>query len=249
MSNKRGSRGSKKKDAVVLKIRNEAQLQRTLDLRNVVGEKPIINEFMPSYMAHLEEAERAASIALAMRWRYGKNWSKHMMYECMGEDFPSDDLDYSPYEEIYDGLGSKTARELKALNKKLFKRQNKNSKGKGKKRYSHMDDLDDENNYDEPEKYIKFYEDIENELSAREFYSLKSFNDFCADNGYIMSTTDYNNLMQWSVIHCCLDPISVEYGDKEIITDNSYGGLYWTVSEDITKHDEYSGIDESADLM
>ena len=64
-----------------------------------------------------------------------------------------------------------------------------------------------------------------------------------------MSTTDYNNLMQWSVIHCCLDPISVEYGDKEIITDNSYGGLYWTVSEDITKHEEYSGVDEDADLM
>ena len=48
--------------------------------------------------------------------------------------------------------------------------------------------------------------------------------------------------MNNSVIHCCLDPISKESGENEIITDTSYGGLYWTVSDDITKKSEQSAL-------
>jgi hypothetical protein len=32
-----------------------------------------------------------------------------------------------------------------------------------------------------------------------------------------------------------LDPIDLEYDENTIITDNSYGGLYWTVEADLTK--------------
>lgn len=228
MSKKRGSRGSKSHDVVLLKARNEAQLQRTLDLCGVVGEKPLINDYMESYMSRLAEEERRESaLDLAYRWRYGKHWSDAMIYDCMGED------DY-PIDVCFDDLGNYSVRELKALNKKLFKRQSRGNKKRNRRRYH----VDDEDVYDEPEKLIKFYSDIENELSVREFHSLKEFNDFCADNGYIMSATDYNNLLNWSVVHCCLDPISEEYGETEIITDNSYGGLYWTVSEDIVKEEQ-----------
>jgi hypothetical protein len=80
-------------------------------------------------------------------------------------------------------------------------------------------------------------------MSVREFYSLKEFNDFCADKKYIISPTDYNNLVNLQVVHCCLDPISLEYGENEIITDNSDGALYWNVSEDVTKHEESSLAD------
>jgi hypothetical protein len=263
MSNKRGKRGSTKskaKFAVQLKIRNEEQLQRTLDLRGVKEDKPRINDVILKIAERLDEEERQEMLAMARRWQRGGDWSKSMIYDCMGEDYPGwdDEEGYDPYEEIFDGICHKGSRKLKELNKKLFKRLNKGNKRGGKKknhgsedddfwknrhtmfRNGEWSDDDNEDNYEDPYKCIKFYSDIENEMSVREFYSLKDFNDFCGENGYILSTTDYNNLLNWSVVHCCLDPISEEYGEHEIITDNSYGGLYWTVSEDLTKEDAMS---------
>ena len=264
MSNKRGKRGStkSKKFAVVLKIRNEEQLQRTLDLRGVKEDRPHINDVIERIAERIEREREAEMLAMARRWKRGgiEGWPSCMMYECMGEYFPGydDEEGYDPYEEIFDGLAHKGSRKLKELNKKLFKRMNKGGKkGKGKHRGSEeddfwenrhtmfrngewSDDLDNEDNYEDPYKCIKFYSDIENEMSVREFYSLKEFNDFCAENKYIIGATDYNNLVNWSVVHCCLDPISLEYGENEIITDNSYGALYWTVAEDVTKQEQNS---------
>jgi len=251
MSNKRGKRGGDKSEfAVQLKVRNKEQLQRTLDLCNVSGIKPVINNVIGSIINRLEDERQKEMFALARKWRNG--WPSNLMsYECMGEDYPSDDdYGYNIFDDII-GCGS---RRLKYLNKKLFK--GKKSKGKKKNRGSEEDDywnnrhtmykngewsdddLDDEDYHEDSYKCIKFYPDIENEMSVREFYSLKEFNDFCSENGYLLSTTDYNNLVNWSVVHCCLDPISEEYGEHELITDNSYGGLYWTVSEDITKEEQ-----------
>ena len=259
MSNKRGSRGrSKSSNVVVLKIRNEAQLQRTLDLSNVVGDKPIINDVMARIISRLDEEHRQELLAVARRWTGG--WSDAMIYDCMGEDdYPGFD-DEEAILERYNGKMS--ARHLKALNKKLFKRMGK-GKGErkaGKKKYNRgsedmddfwknrhtmyrngeLDSLDDEDNYEDGYKCIKFYDDIENELCFREFDSLKSFSDFCQTKGYRVGTVDYNNLVNNTVVHCCLDPISKEYGENEVITDNSYGALYWTVSDDLTKKAESS---------
>ena len=268
MSNKRGKRGSSKdKFTVQLKVRNEEQLQRTLDLRGIHGDKPHINDIIEKIVERLDDEERQKMLAMARNWRGGKSWSRGMLYECMGEDYPGyddDDVSYDPYEEIFDGLGRKGSRKLKELNKKLFKRMNKGERKGGKKKYKNRgsedddfwdnrktmftqgewsDDLDNEDNYEDQYKCIKFYSDIENEMSVREFYSLKDFNDFCAENNYLISTTDYNNLVNWSVVHCCLDPISLEYGENEVITDNSYGALFWSVSDDITKEEQNSNIE------
>ena len=161
----------------------------------------------------------------------------------MGE-YPDDD-----YEDIFYALSGKSNRKLKLLNKKLFKKPKKKYRGSEDDEDDYWNNRhtmfthgewndEDEDEYEEPYKCIKFYTDIENELSVREFYSLKEFNDFCTDNGYFISTVDYNNLVNWTVVHCCLDPISEEYGEHDLITDNSYGALYWTVSEDITKESE-----------
>ncbi len=265
MSNKRGKRGSSKnKFTVQLKVRNEEQLQRTLDLRGIHGDKPHINDIIEKIVGRLDDEERQKMLAMARNWRGGKSWSRGMLYECMGEDYPGyedEDVSYDPYEEIFDGLGCKCSRKLKELNKKLFKRMNKGERKGSKKKYKNhgsedddfwdnrktmftqgewSDDLDNEDNYEDQYKCIKFYSDIENEMSVREFYSLKEFNDFCAENNYLINSTDYNNLVNWSVVHCCLDPISLEYGENEIITDNSYGALFWSVSDDITKEEQNS---------
>lgn len=253
MSNKRGKRGRPKKFAVSLKITNEAQLQRTLDLCNVKGEKPHINDIIGVIVDRLEREEAAKSLALGKKWRkkaaliYG--YPSSMFYDCMGEDdYPGFD-DCGGY-DVFDGLGHKSSKELKRLNKKLFKGNKGNMKHSvdnlwserfsaiSNGNYRNNVDLDNEEDYEESYKCIKFYSDIENELSCREFDSIKSFSDFCGSHGYMLSPTDYNNILNLSVVHCCLDPISLEYGDNEIITDNSYGALYWTVSEDISKHEE-----------
>jgi len=267
MSKNRGKRGSGSKSvfAVQLKIRNEEQLNRTLNLLGVKDIKPTINDAVYRMIPRLEEEHRLELLEAAKRWSKQYGWpSDAMLYDCFGEDYPGcDDDNYSPYEEIDESLYAKGSRKLKALNKKLFKKSKRGDKKRGKHRGSEDindywsnrhsmfrngewsdDDLDDENNYDEPYKVIKFYSDIENEMGVQEFYSLSEFSKFCEEKGYNVSITDYNNLLNWSVIHCCLDPISLEYDEHDIITDNSYGALYWTVTEDITKQ---SGSESPAD--
>lgn len=261
MSKNRGKRGSGSKSvfAVQLKVRDTEQLNRTLNLLGVKDEKPVINDVVYRMIPRLEEEHRLEMLEMVKRWHKEYGWpSDAMLYDCFGGEYPADDeYGYDPYEEIFDGVSSKSSRKLKALNKKLFKKSKKHDKKYGKHRGSEDvddywsnrhsmfrngewsdDDLDNEDNYDEPYKVIKFYEEIENEMGVREFYSLKEFNEFCEEKGYNVSTTDYNNLVNWSVIHCCLDPISLKYGENDIITDNSYGALYWTVSDDMTKHSE-----------
>ena len=228
---------------------NIQRMQKTLDLSDIEGEKPCINRVMIPIQERIDEEERQKALRLAKEWQKRiKNggWSERMIYDCMGED------DYLDDEAAY----VLNPKQLKRLNKKLYGGKNsskRGSRGKGKKNkenlycgydddywenrnsmYSHGEwSDDDEDNYEEAYKKIKFYPDITNELSVIEFNSLKEFSDYCDEHGYAVGTTDYDNLKNWSVIHCCLDPIDLEYGDFAIITDNSYGGLYWTVEQDL----------------
>ena len=226
---------------------NEARLEATLGLVDVSDEKPTIDGIMTSIMERYEEEERIKSIRLAQSWAK-RGWPNSMIYDCMGEeDYPVD----------IEGL---TAKEIKKLNKRLYGKNKSNSysekKGKKRGRPSKksliMEDSDDfwenrdtmfrhgewsedleEEGYESGYKKINFYPDITNEMSVVEFDSLKEFNDYCSEHGYVVGETDYSNLKNWSVIHCCLDPIDKEYGDYAIITDTSYGGLYWTVEPDL----------------
>ena len=246
MFRNRGRRGSSVSHSsvgiVMTKVRNTEQLERTLDLRGIIGEKPIINAIMPTIMERLDEEERMRILATARRWQQGGGDS--MLYNCMGEEIMDLDNEYDFYGYLNRKNGSKK------LGKKLLKRLTSGKRSKKKEKdvvYSSYpeDDYwlnrdtmftngewsDVEDGYSEPYKCIKFYGDIENELSVREFYSLKEFNDFCTSNGYNVSIVDRNNLFNWSIVHCCLDPVSMEYGEYDIITDNSYGALYWSVSE------------------
>lgn len=217
------------------------QLHRTLSLEGVVGDKPCINDIMELMRERLEREHEEE-----MR-RMIENWSQGMIYDCMGEDDCL--LDPETMQELY--LQSHMSpKHLKALNKRAYKNGIKSQKGSGKKsskknRY-YYDELLDDDYYEPSEKIIKFYYDIENELNVREFDNLADFESFCADEGYDIPSVDYNNLLNGVEIHCCLDPVDLEYGDKTIITDNSYGGLYWTVNEDVDKYLEVLGKREVA---
>ena len=231
---------------------NLLRLQKTLDLSDVNGHKPCINAVMVPISERLDEEEREAALKRALEWQ-NRGWPSSMLYDCMGEDYYEDE----------DGSIILNPKNLKKLNKRLYgdkkKSTKRGSRGKGKKTdyvtyqdedeywenrqslYTHGEWSDDEDNYEEGYKKIKFYPDITNEMSVIEFDSLKKFNDFCDERGYLVGTTDYENLKNWGTVHCCLDPIDLEYGEFAIITDTSYGGLYWTVEKDLpedVKHPE-----------
>lgn len=78
-------------------------------------------------------------------------------------------------------------------------------------------------------KSIIFYPDITNELSYKEFHSVKEFNDFCDKENIYVPRFDASNIGYWSEIHCCLDLGDLEYGEKTLVTDRNYDVLYWSV--------------------
>lgn len=79
---------------------------------------------------------------------------------------------------------------------------------------------------------IYFYEDYHNSAERLEFNSFKEFDDFCIDRGYQIPQYSRHLLLTSPVSHCCVDPLCEKYGfDKEITVDDSYGALFYAVSE------------------
>lgn len=225
----RGSRGGSKKkvmsSSVGILIPDDAQLERTLGLVGVDGKnKPCINDLMCAIVERLEREQKAADAEYYSRW-YDRYGDESIFFDSYGEDdFPDDD--YPHY-----GLSKK---EMKRLMKGIGKQGRKKGKSKGKRhRHIDFDDEDIYNNVDSEWKEINFYPEIDNELSVIQFHSIKEFSDYCEENEISVGNIDGDNLMNWDRIHCCLDPLSLKYGEKGLITDTSYGALYWTVADDI----------------
>ena len=224
------------------------RMQKTLDLEGVdIKLKPHINDIMPAVEERLDEEERQRNIRIA------RQWAKSGVVLNPGL-FDGSDYGFEDEEEYFAYL-----RNQKKLQKKNKKESKRGSRGRGgRKKYDYdygtvdpddfwehrralygedfEDDSNDENRY----KHIYFYPDIEDEMTVKEFYSLSDFNDFCVKHDYNVGAVDFENLKNWGVIHCCLDPVDLEYGDNTVITDNSYGGLYWTVEPDLSKSDKAS---------
>lgn len=231
---------------------DEARLAKTLDLVDTEEVKPSINGVMPIIEERLDEEARIAEMEYARRVVGG--WSRNMIYDCMGEDdYPIECLTPKQLKKLNKRLyGENCGKGKKSSGKR-------GSRGKKKHDYDYIggydeyddfwenrgsmytngewDDSIDDETYESSYKSIKYYPDITNEMSVIEFHSLKEFSEYCDEHGYTVGTTDFSNLKNWSVIHCCLDPIDLEYGDYAIITDSSYGGLYWTVEADINKEE------------
>ena len=219
------------------------RMQKTLDLEGVDTKlKPHINDIMPAIEERLEEEERQRSIEMAKRWARSGVILNPGLFDGADYGFEDED-DYFAY--------LRNHKKLQKKNKKESKRGSRG--GKHKKRYDYDygivdpddfwehrralygDDFEDDENDENRYKHIYFYPDIKDEGNVREFYSLSDFNDFCAKHNYNVGAVDFENLKNWGVIHCCLDPVDLEYGDYTVITDNSYGGLYWTVEPDLSK--------------
>lgn len=218
------------------------RMQKTLDLEGVdVKLKPHINDIMPAVEERLDEEERQRNIRIAKQWaKSGAVLLNSGMFDGCDYGFEDED-DYFAY-----------LRNQKKLQKKNKKESKRGSRGRGgKKKYDYGavdpddfwenrralygDDFEDDNNDENRYKHIYFYPDINDEMTVKEFYSLAEFNEFCGKHNYLVGSVDFENLKNWGVIHCCLDPVDLEYGDNTVITDTSYGGLYWTVEPDLSK--------------
>ena len=90
------------------------------------------------------------------------------------------------------------------------------------------------------EKRIYYYDDINNRFDYREFKTLKEFNEFCSEMGFLIDDASLNDLIFNYESHCCLDPTEKSEGNLIIISDRSYGGLSWSVSQDDGEYVFYS---------
>lgn len=89
--------------------------------------------------------------------------------------------------------------------------------------------------YDEQmnDKTIYFYRDVNNPDRSEVFYNLYDFDMFLDEEGIEVSEQEVQNLMNREVSHCCVNPdIKATRGTVQLITDSSYGGLYWTSHSD-----------------
>ena len=98
---------------------------------------------------------------------------------------------------------------------------------------SEDDDFDAEyyDKHKNDKKSIYYYPNILYKSSRIEFGTLKKFSDFCDENNLFLPNDAVNQLMYNKVTHCTLDPVDEVTGDKVIVVDKSYGGLYYTVTD------------------
>lgn len=96
--------------------------------------------------------------------------------------------------------------------------------------YDEYEDLGDDNGIMDG-KEIYYYPDYRNKDNRIEFNSLKSFNEFCSDNGYKVPEHVGEEIMYRRVSHTCLRPDVREYGLYEIAAEESYGVLAYEVCD------------------
>ena len=97
--------------------------------------------------------------------------------------------------------------------------------------YASYEELSDDDNGVTDGKEIYYYPDYHDKDSRLEFSTLKAFNDFCDDNGYVIPSHVSNQIIFNRVSHTCLHPESRNYGVYEIIAETSYGNLFYEVCE------------------
>ena len=110
-------------------------------------------------------------------------------------------------------------------NKKETRRSGKKSK-KTEKLYKEA--LEDPNN-----RMIYFYRDIDNPEHAEIFFNLHDFDEFLEQEGIEVSEQEVSALMTRETSFCAINPdVKKTNGTVQLISDNSYGGLYWACHED-----------------
>ena len=86
--------------------------------------------------------------------------------------------------------------------------------------------------YDSESKEIWFYPDYHCKEDRLEFNSLKDFSDYCDSMGYwVDKQVEYDISWRYES-HCCLNPESEKIGLLEIMTEDSYGNMFYEACEE-----------------
>ena len=97
-----------------------------------------------------------------------------------------------------------------------------------------FDDIRLETEGYEPEsKEIWFYPDYHCKDDRLEFNSLKEFNDYCESMGYFVDKKVAEDISWRYESHCCLNPESERVGLLEIMSEHSYGSLFYDACEEV----------------
>lgn len=172
----------------------------------------------------------------------------------LGFVFPEDDdFDYYNYDEDYDDEDynqvwppkkEKTAYDVFWENEER-KAKSKHKRGKGKKSKARLIDItqpysgeeEDPTEYASYEeigsdgilegKEIWFYPNYRDKYDKLEFNTLKAFDDFCAENGYVVPPYIAENIAYRRISHTCLRPDAREDGIFEIMAEESYADMMY----------------------
>jgi hypothetical protein len=76
-------------------------------------------------------------------------------------------------------------------------------------------------------KLIYFYPNYRNKEDRLEFNTLREFDDFCADYGYVVPPYVGEQIAYRRISHVCLRPDAREYGMFEIMAEESYADMMY----------------------
>lgn len=88
------------------------------------------------------------------------------------------------------------------------------------------------NGEDTEHKEIWFYPDYHCKDDRLEFNSIKEFSDYCEKQGYFVSREVAYDLAWRYESHCCLCPESEKVGLLEIMSEHSYGEMFYEACEE-----------------
>lgn len=89
-----------------------------------------------------------------------------------------------------------------------------------------------EDDYSDEQKSIWFYLDYHCKEDKLEFNSLKEFSDYCKSMGYFIPQEVLSDISWRYESHCCLCPLSEKVGLLEIMSENSYGNMFYEACEE-----------------
>lgn len=88
---------------------------------------------------------------------------------------------------------------------------------------------DEENpdEYDVGTVRIYYYPDYHKKFERIEFNTLAKFDKYCEEMGFKVPQYVAEVIAYASMSHCCLNPVAKEYGELEIMREDSYGDMYY----------------------
>lgn len=86
--------------------------------------------------------------------------------------------------------------------------------------------------YESESKEIWFYPDYHCKDDKLEFNSLKEFSDYCDSMGYWVDKEVAADISWRYESHCCLNPESKKIGLLEIMTEHTYGEMFYEACEE-----------------